>query len=375
MDFLNKAQAQLADLFRSMTPGARITAGLLLTVVVVSLVYLFRFQVSGQDHLLLGGRAFESRDLDNMVQAFRMAGLSDYEVRSNQVRIPRGREPAYIAAMAEGNALPANFDQYFDEAVSANNTFASRQERADKFKVAKQKELAQVIRRIPIVEDAAVQYDEISVGGLRRRKKFTALVSVRPKGNRKLDMAQVESIRDLVAGAWAGLESNSVTVADLNATRTYAGSGSDGMVSAAKDPYAVRKKMYEARWEAKIRQALAMIEGGIVTVNVQLEPELEHQESIVDYKPRTVTISSESESEDNTTRAATRGGRPGTAPNVGTTVQTATAREGPESTKSTSREKENNLASQTKTTTRRPQLIPKSVTATVGVPSNYYVKV
>ena len=42
MDFLNKAIAQLSDLFRSMTPGARITAGLLLAVVVVSMGYLFQ---------------------------------------------------------------------------------------------------------------------------------------------------------------------------------------------------------------------------------------------------------------------------------------------------------------------------------------------
>ena len=375
MDFLNKALAQLTDLFRSMTPGVRITAGLLLTVVVVSLAYLFRYQVSGQDHLLLGGRAFASRDLDNITQAFGRAGLSDFDVRHNQIFIPRGRESTYIAAMSDGNALPANFDQYFDEAVSANNTFASRQERADKFQVAKQKELAQVIRKIPIVEDAAVQYDEIRVRGLRQRKKFTALVSVWLKGNRELDMERVESIRDLVAAAWAGLESENVTVTDLNVGRTYPGSGSDGMVSATKDPYAVRKKMYETGWEAKIRQALVMIEGRIVTVNVGLVPELDHQESTIDYKPRTVTISSESESEDDTTRAAPRGGRPGTAPNVGTSVQTTTVREGPESTKSRSREKENSLASQKKTTIRRPRLIPKRVTATIGVPSNYYLKV
>ena len=47
MDFLNKAYAQIADLFRTMTPGARITAGLLLVVVVVSLGYLFNSQITG----------------------------------------------------------------------------------------------------------------------------------------------------------------------------------------------------------------------------------------------------------------------------------------------------------------------------------------
>ncbi len=41
MDFINKAFAQLADLSRSMTPGARITSVLLLVLVVVSLAYLF----------------------------------------------------------------------------------------------------------------------------------------------------------------------------------------------------------------------------------------------------------------------------------------------------------------------------------------------
>ena len=47
MDFLNKAFAQLSDLFRSMTPGARLTAGLLLVVVIVSLGYLFTHDMSG----------------------------------------------------------------------------------------------------------------------------------------------------------------------------------------------------------------------------------------------------------------------------------------------------------------------------------------
>ena len=42
MDFLNKAFTQFNDLFRSMSPGGRITAGLLLVVAVVSVGYLFQ---------------------------------------------------------------------------------------------------------------------------------------------------------------------------------------------------------------------------------------------------------------------------------------------------------------------------------------------
>ena len=47
MDFLNKSIAQVSELFRSMTPGARLTAGLLLAVVVVSMGYLFRQGTAG----------------------------------------------------------------------------------------------------------------------------------------------------------------------------------------------------------------------------------------------------------------------------------------------------------------------------------------
>ena len=47
MDFLNKAFAQFNDLFRSMSPGSRITAGLLLVVAVVSVGYLFQSEVGG----------------------------------------------------------------------------------------------------------------------------------------------------------------------------------------------------------------------------------------------------------------------------------------------------------------------------------------
>ena len=57
MDFLNRAFEQIKDVFASMTPGARITAGLLLVVIIVSLVFLFQGQVISGDNYLLGGRA------------------------------------------------------------------------------------------------------------------------------------------------------------------------------------------------------------------------------------------------------------------------------------------------------------------------------
>ena len=67
MDFLNQASAQIADVFRSMSVGTRVVAALLLVAVVVSLVYLFQYQVSGGDEYLLGGRAFSASELTAIV--------------------------------------------------------------------------------------------------------------------------------------------------------------------------------------------------------------------------------------------------------------------------------------------------------------------
>src|SRR5215469_10012762 len=100
MDFLNKSFAQIAELFRSMTPGARITAGLLLAVVVVSAGYLFTHQVTGGDAYLLDGQHFSTSELESMQAAFGKAGLGSFEVDAGRLRVPRGMKAKYMAALA-----------------------------------------------------------------------------------------------------------------------------------------------------------------------------------------------------------------------------------------------------------------------------------
>src|ERR1051325_4955771 len=107
MDFLNRAIAQITDLFRSMTPGARITAGLLLTVVVVSLAYLFNHQTSSPDAFLMGGESIATSQLPAVEAAFGKAKLSGYEIdASHRIRVPAAQKAAYMAALVDGNAMP-----------------------------------------------------------------------------------------------------------------------------------------------------------------------------------------------------------------------------------------------------------------------------
>src|SRR5688500_7484224 len=102
MNFLNQAYTQLADLFRSMTPAARITTGPLLVVVVVSLAYLFQLKTSGSDEYLFGGRIFSQDELGVMEAAIAQAGLNNAENVGNRIRVPRGLKHKYLAALVDG---------------------------------------------------------------------------------------------------------------------------------------------------------------------------------------------------------------------------------------------------------------------------------
>ena len=57
MDAVNQLIEQLKTFFASMTPAARLTAGLLMAVVVVSVAFLFRQSAASPDSYLFGAEA------------------------------------------------------------------------------------------------------------------------------------------------------------------------------------------------------------------------------------------------------------------------------------------------------------------------------
>jgi len=205
MDVLNKALAQINDLFKSMTPGARLTAGLLMVVVVVSLAYLFNHQMAGGDADLLGGQPFTAGEMSAMEAAFGKAGLNGYSLVGSRIRVPAGQKAAYMAALVDHGALPAHFGDYLTSAMSKVGPFSSRQQQEELLKIAKQQELASIILSMEGIEKAAVQYDVQKKTGFRQNSLASASVSVKRHGMLPLDERQVPMIRHLVAGAFAGL--------------------------------------------------------------------------------------------------------------------------------------------------------------------------
>ena len=377
MDFLNKLLAQLSDLFKSLSPGARMTAGLLLAAVVVSIGYLFNAQSAGADAFLLNGQSFTTEELTAMEGAFGKAGLSDYTVEGGRIKISKSRQAAYLGAAADAGALPRSFGDHLSQAANNPGPFTSRAQQEEMMKVAKQRELAGIIRSMNGIENAVVHYDMQKRSGFGQATTATASVSVKPRGNLQLNETQVPMIRSLVASAIAGLSPESVTVVDING-RAYSGKSGGIGGSALDDPYLSMTRAHKDLIEANLRDALAYVPGVAVTANVELDREM--VKNIIDHKvdPKTVPIKVDTTDNTLTSNSATgAGGRVGLQaqqPNQPASLPSGGG--GGSSTEDTrATASQVNAASHSSTETKMAGLTPKRVSVAIGVPSDYFFKV
>ena len=288
MDILNKAYAQLADLFKSMTAGARLTSALLLIVTVVSIAYLFNHPVGGGDAYLMGGEMFSASELRDMEAAFGKANLSGAEVEGGRIKVPRGQQSAYMAALADAGAMPAEFGDFMKKAAT-NNSFIppNRMQQEALAKSARNHDLQLIINKMRGVDKCAVQIDEKIEkvkSSLYDRNIITASVSVQTAGNRPLDEMQISAIRGLVASSVAGMKPAAVTVIDLTSGRLFVGNGgAEAKPGGAIGDYADYKKRHEIDWQQKISHVLSYIPGVLVTTNVELDPEVVNEQKSTEY--------------------------------------------------------------------------------------------
>jgi len=374
MDFLNKSFAQASDLFRSMTPGARITAGLLLVVAVVSLAYLFVHQVSGPNVDLMNGMPIPASQIKNMESAFAKASLSNYEIRGTQIFVPRGQKAAYMGALADADALPHDFGSYMRKAVEEDNVFGSKDQRELRIKIALQSELAMIISSMPGIERASVLYNaKAGTGFPRTNEVVSGTVSVKPEGERQLEEGQARRIRRMVASA-IGAKPEAIEIADLNGG--LEGDDVDRLIG-IDDPYVIRKRAYEKDWRSKIRDALDYVPGVKVAVNVELDRQSLERNRIIRHDPKTTTYR---ETEKTVTRSqqgsgpAGRPGYPANAPNTPTAIGSMSAGGSRQEEEQTQRELASAVSGE-QTEKESVGLTPRLVRVSVSVPTSYFEKV
>jgi flagellar M-ring protein FliF len=379
MDFLNKAYAQAADLFRSMTPGARITAALLAAVVVISLTFLFTHPIGGPASDLMHGVPLSADQLPAMEAAFDKANLKGcYKVEGTRILVSQGQESAFMGALADAKALPPNIDTALRRAISESSPFESPKEFEQRVKNGTQETLSLIISAMKGIQRAHVLYDTDITPGLNRKKIVTASVFITPTGSEVLDGDRIAAIKQSVATSIAGMKPENVTVVDQKSGRSWYGNPDSGG-SAEDNLYLKLKQNYETDLKAKVLGALTYIPSVSVETSIVLDPKKISKSREVKNDPKPLPIR---ETEENSSRTQS-GGSSATAGTAGLRGQQANVPlaltggggSGPREEEKESKRETVSISGGQETESETVGLTPKLAKVSVGVPVSYLKKV
>ncbi len=374
MGFLNQSLAQVRDLFASMTPAARITSTLLLGVIVVSLGYLFQGYSGASDELLFNGEILQSREADYVEAAIAKKGLTVLPRQSGRIVVPRGKKTAYLAAIAEAGALPRDFDKLLENSLDTG-MFENGETKKARFKMAREQQLSMMISMMSGIERANVLYDVRDPVAFEK-EKVTATVSVLPEIGFTLEPHQMKLIREAVAGAIGGLDPAAVTILNLSDGSEFGGGGSAITSASFDDPYYQTRLAYEASLKRNIEHLLHFVQPAAhVQVSAELDPTISSEIQSVKPDGEGTAIRESKATESSTNSQVEDRGEVGVkaqGPNRTGVEQAVAKNENKTESETTDTE---SFVPHTQEKTRMLGLTPKTVHATISIPSEYLVRV
>lgn len=373
MDFVNQTINQLRDLFGSMTPGARLTAGLLLAVVVVSLGYLVNQGTSGPDTYLFGAEPLTSSQIARMEGAMSQAGLGDYTVEGNHIKIPRGQKATYIAAIADAGELPPDIFMMMDEALAKGSIFDDSSTKKQRMKAAREKQLSLIIGQMSWVDRAMVLYDVQEERGLRASRQASASISVMPAVGEMVTAQRSRNLKSFVASAH-NIPITNVSITNLGSDSMV---GSDGIGADDFDhPLYSTKAKVEKKLRNELIAQLDFIPGVRVQVKADIDNTLEKRSVQVNPEEKTAMLKRQETLDESKQSAGGNGGAPGiNAQGPGRNGTDATLAKQDSSEKKTEQTTIDNVVG-----TRTEEVITaglklQSADASVAIPQSYVVSV
>ncbi len=311
MDFINRHYQSTLALLRSMTPAAQVTSVIMLVSIVASMAYLFQYQISGGTIFLFGGQEFSQGEIGHMETALSQAGLNQYEVVGNRLRVPLSSRDKYVKAIADGSAVPNSIIPN-DESPTAG-VFSTSIDNKARHKTYKTRKIEQMIRQSPKIANVTVEYDERLEGAPFRETRLTCVATIQPIGNYELSRDEVVGIQNVIRSSLSGIKDKDITI--FNAITGQSFTGDTFAMSPAESELIRNKKWWEDDYKKKITAQLIAYQGVNVGVEVELDPTL----GTNTYQRTLETpVTLEQNAERTTTRSQTgsNGGAPGTRTNL-----------------------------------------------------------
>ncbi|HMP05053.1 MAG TPA: hypothetical protein PJ982_01780, partial [Lacipirellulaceae bacterium] len=340
----------------------------------VSLGYLFQGYGGGSKEYLFNGEPLHPREVDAMEAAIAGANLTESQRDGNRILVPRGRKAAYMKAIADAGALPANLDTLLAQEAGSIGLFGDGKTRDARLKAARERQLSMLIRMMDGVADAQVLYEERDAKSFQQRRSITATVMVRPAPGESVTHSRARMIRDAVSKALGGVQAADIAIFNL-ADGSQIQGGVDLNADSFDERYFQVRTTFEQITKAKVEDVLRHIPGVRVQVSAELDETLASQTRTVKPEGDPQTVSEETDqSEQRTTQVEDRG-RPGLTANgpTGTPPDESVARN--EQSNVTNTRTAANWVPSSEEVRQTSGLVPKHVRAAIAIPSEFLVKV
>jgi flagellar M-ring protein FliF len=279
-----------------------------------------------------------------------------------------------LAAVADRDALPPNFNTILETALGKGGPWESNAQAKERLKIARQATLSEIVRAMPWVENAVVLYDEHDSRdprNLEKVKQASASVSVKPIVGESLTAPRVKSIQKLVASA-VSMKPGEVAVTNLGEGGVY-GSDSELTSDIFEDGSLMQTKVaFESQKRESIMKSLQNIPGVRVEVNADFNDTIEQTTRSIKPDKAGVTPSRTTESKQESLQTTTKSaGQPGlVAQGPNRQGASESAQQNNSKTTNTVDEAENVVPVEENRTLRKGYS-PKEVWATVTIPSGF----
>ena len=241
--------AQIQEKLNQRQTQAIIVGALILVLVaVLQLVHSRNSQplvalLESQQHL-------NEKDMERMEFAIAKSGISGCKVDNGILMVPRNRKEDCLNAIAENNALP-EFLRSEAESEPSVNPFLSRSQQKQIEDARKKRLIREMVMRLPFVSNAWFEMDRASSGTAFKPAQQTAVISVEPPADILLDPGQVATIREMIAGAIAGLPGENIRVIDITSGYAYKTEDAGQVAIEQREPYE-----QETYYRRRIQQAI-----------------------------------------------------------------------------------------------------------------------
>ncbi len=208
-------------------------------------------------------------DVQRMNLALGRAGISGAKIDNGRLLVPQNKKEASLKAIAEYDAVPEYLREEEQESPSLN-PFLSRSQHQRIARVEKKREVRDMVKRLPFVSQAWFEMDSGGSDSMFTATQKSAVISIQPAGELSLDVQQVATVREMIAGAISGLAPDDVVVIDVAEGYAHRGKSESAM---QVTPITQRPPFEQEIWYRKrVKHAVASFGDIGVDVQVQVVP-------------------------------------------------------------------------------------------------------